>query len=110
MSRNMVDKKAPESKPRLSEPGQIPCTFESRFVSIAGSRLEVENEGSSKTSYALATNALLTCDGKVIREESLKAGKEIRVTTQIGNPNMVTSIEWLNRNSCFPLLKAATAK
>jgi hypothetical protein len=52
----------------------------------------------------------MTCDGKIGKEETLKAGRRIRVTTQKGNSNMVTGIEWLNKNTSFPALKIMAAK
>ena len=90
--------------------GQSSCSFEGKVVSIAGSRVEVESDEHKKTSYALATDAILTCDGKVCKEESLKVGKRVRITTQKGNSNMVTGIEWLNKNASFPAVKSSIAK
>ena len=110
MSKTTEDKKASTTIAGCSKGTHSACSFESKFVSIAGSRLEVENEQHKKTSYALATDAVMTCDGKVSKEDSLKAGKKIRVTTQKGNPNMVTGIEWLNKNASFPALKTTAAK
>jgi hypothetical protein len=107
MSKPNVDRKASESKTSACETTSSPCLFEGTFVSIAGSRIEVEDQHHKKASYALASDALLTCDGKVSKEGALKAGKKIRVTTQKGNPNMVTGIEWLNSNSSFPTPKTA---
>jgi hypothetical protein len=110
MSKITVDKKASPANAGCSEAGSATCSFEGKFVSIAGSRLVVESDHDAKTTYALASNALMTCDGKVGKEETLKAGRRIRVTTQKGNSNMVTGIEWLNKNTSFPALKTAAAK
>lgn len=85
-------------------------TFECTFVGIAAGRLQVAGEHDTKASYALASHAVVTCDGKASRGEALKAGKRIRVTTQKGNPNMVTGIEWLSRDGSFPALKTAVAQ
>jgi hypothetical protein len=110
MSKITVDKKASSMNAGCSEAGSATCSFEGKFVSIAGSRLVVESDHDAKTTYALASDALLTCDGKIGKEETLKAGRRIRVTTQKGNSNMVTGIEWLNKNASFPALKTAAAK
>jgi hypothetical protein len=110
MSKITVDKKASPANAGCSEAGSATCSFEGKFVSIAGSRLVVESDHDAKTTYALASNALMTCDGKVGKEETLKAGRRIRVTTQKGNSNMVTGIEWLNKNTSFPALKIMAAK
>jgi hypothetical protein len=110
MSKITVDKKASSTNAGCSEAGSATCSFEGKFVSIAGSRLVVESDNNAKTTYALASNALMTCDGKIGREETLKAGRRIRVTTQKGNSNMVTGIEWLNKNASFPALRTAAAK
>ena len=110
MSKITVDKKASSTNAGCSEAGSATCSFEGKFVSIAGSRLVVESDHDAKTTYAIASDALLTCDGKIGKEETLKAGRRIRVTTQKGNSNMVTGIEWLNKNTSFPALKTAAAK
>ena len=110
MSKITVDKKASSTNPGGSDAGSTTCSFEGQFVSLAGSRLVVESDHDAKTTYALATNALMTRDGKIGKEETLKAGRRIRVTTQKGNSNMVTGIEWLNKNTSFPALKTAAAK
>ena len=110
MSKITVDKKASSTNAGCSEASPATCSFEGKFVSIAGSRLVVESDHDAKTTYALASNALMTCDGKIGKEETLKAGRRIRVTTQKGNSNMVTGIEWLNKNTSFPVLKTAAAK
>ncbi len=110
MSKITVDKKASSTNAGCTDAGTATCSFEGKFVSIAGSRLVVESDHDAKTTYALASDALLTCDGKIGKEETLKAGRRIRVTTQKGNSNMVTGIEWLNKNTSFPVLKTAAAK
>ena len=110
MSKITVDKKASSANAVCSDAGSATCSFEGKFVSIAGSRLVVESDHDAKTTYALASNALMTCDGKVGTEETLKAGRRIRVTAEKGNSNMVIGIEWLNRNTSFPPLKTAATK
>ena len=107
MTKTHDDKKASSVKASGCETGSGACSFEGKFVSIAGSRIDVVDEHQKKASYALASDAVMTCDGKVSKEESLKAGKRIRVTTQKGNPNMVTGIEWLSNNTSFLALKTA---
>ncbi len=106
MTRTHEDRKAAGSRAGGCETGSETCSFECRFVSIAGSRIDVIDKHEKKATYALASDAILTCDGKVSELESLKAGKRIRVTTQERNPNMVTGIEWLSNNASFPALKA----
>jgi len=77
-------------------------TFETAFVSMAGSSLVIEDEHAVRTQYSLAPEVLLTCDGKIGNEETLQAGRRIRVTTRAGQPMLVVSVEWLNANSGFP--------
>lgn len=108
MSRSSLDSKASPKKAECNE--NASCSFEGKLVSIGGSRLVVESEKDRKTSYALASDAILTCDGKVGKEESLKPGRRIRVTTQKGNSNMVTGVEWLSKNESFPAEKSTSAK
>ena len=110
MSKITVDKKASSTMTGCTDEGTAKCSFEGNFVSLAGTRLVVESDQGAKTTYALAPDALLTCDGKIGNEETLEAGRRIRVTTQKDNSNMVTGIEWLNNNSNFPALKKAAAK
>lgn len=110
MSKNMDTKKIANTNADAANASSSPGSFEGKFISIAGNRLEVERDHAKKGSYALASDALMTCDGKVSKGESLKAGHRVRVTTQKGNTNMVTGIEWLNKNESFPALKAAAGK
>ncbi len=93
MSKNTDEKKNKGAKTDGAIATSSTCPFEGKFISMAGSRLEVESDHDKKSSYALASDALLTCDGKVCKGESLKAGHRVRVTTQKGNANMVTGIE-----------------
>ena len=110
MSKNTDQKKSAGSKVDGAKETSSTGSFDGRFISMAGSRLEVESDHDKKNSYALASDALLTCDGKVCKGDSLKAGHRVRVTTQKGNSNMVTGIEWLNKNQSFPALKTAAGK
>ena len=110
MSKNTDEKKNKGAKTNGAIGTSSTCSFEGKFISMAGSRLEVASERDRKSSYALASDALLTCDGKVCKGDSLKAGNRVRVTTQKGNANMVTGIEWLNKNKRFPALKTPAAK
>ena len=110
MSKNSDQKKSTVSNADGTQATSSTCSFEGKFISMAGSRLEVESDNDKKSSYALASDALLTCDGKVCKGDSLKAGNRVRVTTQKGNANMVTGIEWLNKNKSFPALRTPAAK
>ncbi len=110
MSKNTDQKKNAGSNADGAKATSSTCSFEGKFISMAGSRLEVESDLDKKSSYALASDALLTCDGKVCKGDSLKAGHRVRVTTQKGNANMVTGIEWLNKNKSFPAMKTPAAK
>lgn len=110
MSRITVDKNPLPSHVAGTDAASDLSSFEGKFVSIGGSRLVVEGDHGEQTTYAIATDALLTCDGKIGKEETLKAGRRIRVTTQKGNDNMVTGIEWLDSNRSFPPLKHSTEK
>jgi hypothetical protein len=93
--------------PAITEAGDGEGLLEGRFVSIAGSSIVVEDEQNTRTSYALAPDALLMCDGKIGNEETLELGRRIRITTQKGNPNLVTAVEWLHTLSSFPAPRSA---
>lgn len=110
MSKNMDTKKVANTNADAANTTSNAGSFEGKFISIVGNRLEVESDHAKKGSYALASDALMTCDGKVSKGESLKAGHRVRVTTQKGNSNMVTGIEWLSKTRSFPALKTAAGK
>lgn len=107
MSQNTEQKKTSATNADGCESTSSSCSFEGRFISITGSRLEMESDNDRKSSYALASDALLTCDGTRSKQASLKAGRRIRITTQKGSPNLVTGIEWLNNSTSLPALESA---
>lgn len=76
-------------------------THDGKVVSMTGNKLVMTNQEGKECSHTLATDAKLTCDGKVCKAEDLKAGKKIRVTTKKDDLSVATGIESLNKNAEF---------
>ncbi|MFY9255762.1 MAG: hypothetical protein WAO83_20080 [Fuerstiella sp.] len=100
----------PKTRPNINTNGceatSSTCSFEGRLVGIAANRLEMESGSRKTSSYALASDAMLKCDGKESHKDLLKSGRRIRVTTQKSNANTVTGIEVLNEINSMPAAKA----
>lgn len=76
-------------------------TFDGKVVSLAGNKLVMLSKAGTEYSHTLAADAQLTCDGVVCRAEDLKAGNQIRVTTQKNDRNVATGIESLSKHAEF---------
>ncbi len=78
---------------------QRPNKFEVKIVSIAGDKLAVTSKSGKNYSYRLAKDARITWQGKSCKPADLKAGSEIRVTTQPDDRNLVIEIESIDQHS-----------
>ena len=76
-------------------------THDGKVVSMTGNKLVMKNNEGKECSHTLATDAKLTCDGKVCKTDDLKAGKKIRVTTKKDDLSVATAIESLNKHAEF---------
>ncbi len=110
MSMIAVSPKAGPAKCRDDEIVGVPNPFEGNLVSLAGNRLFVESQHDENTLYAVAADAILTCDGKIATAQSLSAGRRVRVTTEKCDPNIVIRIEWLHLNRHFAAVETAALK
>jgi hypothetical protein len=68
-------------------------TFDVKIVSIAGDRLAVTSKAGKNYSYRLANDARITWEGKTGKPTDLKAGSEIRVSTQPDDHSLVIEVE-----------------
>ena len=98
------------AKCRGDEVADVPNPFEGEFVKIVGHRLFVESKHDENMLYDVAPDAILTCDGKITKAESLTVGKRIRVTTAKCDPNLVIRVEWLQTNQRFAAVDPAAVK
>lgn len=105
-----VCSKTGPAKYRGDEVVDLPNPFEGTLVSLVGDRLFVESKHDDNMLYAVATDAILTCDGKIAKAESLTAGRRIRVTTAKCDPNVVIRIEWLHTNRRFAATETTAGK
>lgn len=101
MSTATKENKTPHKDAACNEKEHTSNTHDGKVVSMADSKLVMTNHEGKECSHTLATDAKLTCDGKVCKAEDLKAGKKIRVTTKKGDLNVATGIESLNKNAEF---------
>ena len=76
-------------------------TYDGRIVSMTGDKLVMSSKEGTEYSHTLATDATLSCDGKVCKAENLKPGHKIRVTTKQDDRNVLIGIESLNKNVEF---------
>ena len=80
-----------------------PQSFEGNLASMTGNHLVITNTAGEKFPHTLAKDAKLTCDGAACESEELKLGRRVRVTTRLGNRNVVTGIDTLDKHAEFSL-------
>lgn len=99
---NLEDKPTSHDAPNngTTPPSQ---SFEGNLVSMTGNHLVVTNTAGGKFSHTLAKDAKLTCDGAACDSDELKIGKRVRVTTRLGNRNVVIGIDTLDKHAEFSL-------
>lgn len=78
-------------------------SFEGNLVSMTGNHLVITNTAGEKFPHTLAKDAKLTCDGAACESEELIIGRRVRVTTRLGNRNVVTGIDTLDKHAEFSL-------
>jgi len=76
-------------------------TQDGKVVSIAGDKLVVADKDGKESTYALAADAKVTCDGTVSKASDLKPGMKIRVTMNKDEKAAVSRIEALDKNAAF---------
>jgi hypothetical protein len=67
--------------------------FQVTIISITGDKLAVTSKAGKNYSYRLAKDVRITWQGKAGKPADLKAGSEIRLTTQPDDRNLVIEIE-----------------
>jgi hypothetical protein len=76
-------------------------THDGKVVSITSEKLVMTSKDGKEHTHTLATDAKVTCDGKVCKLEDLKAGMKIRVTTKKDDKKVATRIEALDKSENF---------
>lgn len=71
-----------------------PGTHEGKVVKVEKDKLTMTGKDGKEHSHAVPADAKISCDGKECKLEDLKAGTEIKVTTEKkGDKVVVTKIE-----------------
>ena len=68
-------------------------TFDGKVVSMTGDKLTTTCSDGKQNSYTVAKDATVTCDGQASKAVDLKAGTQVRVTTNTADQNLATAIE-----------------
>jgi CTP-dependent riboflavin kinase len=76
-------------------------THDGKLVSMTKDRFVMSSTDGEEHAHTLATDADVTCDGKVCKLSDLKAGMKIRVTTRPSDKGVATEIEALDKNPKF---------
>jgi CTP-dependent riboflavin kinase len=76
-------------------------THDGKLVSMSRNKFVMSSTDGEEHSHTLATDAEVSCDGKVCKLSDLKAGMKIRVTTKASDKGVATEIEALDKNSKF---------
>ena len=77
-------------------------THEGKVVSVTGSRLVMTDlGGKNEHTMNVATDARISCDGKVCKLSELKPGQKIRVMTKPTDKTAAVRVEALDKNLEF---------
>lgn len=68
-------------------------TFDGKVVSMTGDKLTTTCSDGKQNSYTVAKDATVTCDGQPSKAVDLKAGTQVRVTTNTADQNLATAVE-----------------
>jgi hypothetical protein len=68
-------------------------THDGKVVSVAGDKLTTTCSEGKQHCHTMAKDAKVTCDGKDAKAADLKAGTDVRVTTQKDNKTVATAVE-----------------
>jgi hypothetical protein len=77
-------------------------THDGTVVSASATKLVMKAKDTGKEmTHTLAPGAKITCDGKACKLIDLRAGQQVRVTTEATNPTVATRIEALDKQRTF---------
>lgn len=68
-------------------------THDGKVVGVAGDKLTTTCSQGNEHCHTMAKNAKVTCDGKASKVADLKAGTDVRVTTQKDDKTVATAVE-----------------
>ena len=68
-------------------------SHERKVVSVAGDKLTTTCNQGKQHCYTMAKDAKVTCDGQASKAADLKAGTQVRVTTQKDDKTIATAVE-----------------
>ena len=68
-------------------------THEGKVVSVAGDKLTTTCSQGKQHCHTMAKDAKVTCDGKASKAADLKAGTDVRVTTQKDDKTVATAVD-----------------
>jgi hypothetical protein len=89
-----------------AKPDAEKTTHLGKVVSIADDKLVMTGKDGKEHEHALNSDVKTWCDGKVCKNEDIKTGMKIRVTTTMKDDKAtVTKIEALDKNEEFEKLE-----
>jgi hypothetical protein len=68
-------------------------THDGKVVSVTGDKLTTTCSEGKQHCHTVSKDAKVTCDGQAAKAADLKAGTQVRVTTQKDDKSVATSIE-----------------
>jgi hypothetical protein len=68
-------------------------THEGKVVSVTGDKLRTTCSDGKQHCHTVSKDAKVTCDGQAAKAADLKAGTQVRVTTQKDDKSVATAIE-----------------
>ncbi len=74
---------------------------EGQVVSMTGDKLVMTNKEGKQFTRTVAKDATVTCDGHACKSENIKAGHKVRFTTHADDRNIVTCVEYLDKQAEF---------
>jgi hypothetical protein len=81
---------------RFEETGMtesVAKTYDGKVVSITGDKLTTSGSDGKQYSYTVAKDAKVTFDGQASKAADLKAGTQVRVTTNKDDQTVATAVE-----------------
>jgi hypothetical protein len=73
--------------------------------SVVGKKLTMKDQDGKEHSHMLSDDAKMTLDGKTCWAQDLKAGMDIRVTTNRADEKVANRIEAIDKDGKFALLR-----
>ncbi len=96
-----ADKKAASHIEAISRNKTFAHTHDGTVVSSTSSKLVMTGSDGRDSTYTVAPDTKITCDGKVCKAADLKSRMKIRVTTKKTDKSAATVIEAIDRNGDF---------